>query len=259
MKAGTRPEFLKKRVAFYVTGAERWRYADSLDAVTAGTQTLYLASRGGLANDVFYSGRLQPEAPGDEQPDHYVYDPLDVSAAELQAIVDIENLRDQREVLLSRGKKLIYHSAPFEQDTEVSGFFSLRAWLAIDQPDTDFAAGVYEIAADGRSLLLSHTQLRARYRESPRVAKLVPKGRPLEYRFDGFDFVSRRIARGSRLRLVFGPVNSIFTQRNYNSGGVVAEEDAEDARTVTVQLLHDAQHPSALYVPLGNVADSTAP
>ena len=36
MKSGTKPEFLKNRVAYYVVGngAEDWRYADSLEAVT---------------------------------------------------------------------------------------------------------------------------------------------------------------------------------------------------------------------------------
>jgi hypothetical protein len=52
--------------------------------------------------------------------------------------------------------------------------------------------------------------------------------------FDGFTFTSRRIAAGSRLRLVIAPVNSI-----------------EDARRVTVTLYHDRTHPSALFVPIG--------
>jgi hypothetical protein len=40
-------------------------------------------------------------------------------------------------------------------------------------------------------------------------------------------------------------------EKNYNSGGVVARESGKDARTVTVKLLHDADHPSALLLPLG--------
>jgi predicted acyl esterase len=33
MKAGARPEFLRKRVAYYVMGADEWKYADSLGAI----------------------------------------------------------------------------------------------------------------------------------------------------------------------------------------------------------------------------------
>jgi hypothetical protein len=56
---------------------------------------------------------------------------------------------------------------------------------------------------------------------------------------------------GSRLRLVIGPINSIYTQKNYNSGKAVSDESMADARPVTVTLLHDKTHPSTLYVPLG--------
>jgi putative CocE/NonD family hydrolase len=35
MKSGPKPEFLKDKVAFYVVGEEAWRYAPTLDAVTA--------------------------------------------------------------------------------------------------------------------------------------------------------------------------------------------------------------------------------
>lgn len=248
MKSGGRPEFLQKPIAYYVTGSEQWRYADSLAAFSQES-ALYLTSQDGNANDVFASGRLQPEAPADSPGDSYVYDPLDVSDAQLQIELDPDSLIEQRDVLLAGGKSLVYHSAPLPMDTEVSGFFRLNAWIALDQPDTDFSARIYEINSSGASLLLTATMMRARYRESLRYEKLVPRGEVLEYRFDQFPFVARRLARGSRLRLVVGPVNSIYTQKNYNSGGVVARETAKDARTVTVRLLHDAQHRSVLFVP----------
>ena len=47
--------------------------------------------------------------------------------------------------------------------------------------------------------------------------------------------------------------NSLYSQKNYNSGGVVSEESMSDARQVKVRLFHDAAHPSALYVPLGQL------
>ena len=63
--------------------------------------------------------------------------------------------------------------------------------------------------------------------------------------------MSRQVKKGSRLRLVIAPINSMNSQKNYNSGGVVAQESMKDARTVTVKLYHDRAHPSALYVPIG--------
>ena len=245
---GARPEFLKSRVAYYVMFADRWRYADSLEAVTTATRPLLLDSRAG-ANDLYGAGVLATANSG--PPDHYVYDPRDVSIAAVEQQVDPSSYIDQRVLNARNGKQLVYHSAPFTQDTEVSGFFRLSAWIAIDQPDTDFAVSVYEVRDDGLSMFLSSQVLRARYRESLRDPKAVTTKAPLRYEFDKFNFVSQEIKRGSRLRLVIAPVSSLYSEKNYNTGGVVAKETVKDARTVTVTLFHDRAHPSTLYVPLG--------
>ena len=85
---------------------------------------------------------------GKGRPDHYVYDPRDVSGAAARSRPWIpQSLTDQRLMHARSGKQLIYHSAPFEKDTEISGFFRLAAWIAIDTPDTDFGVNVYEIRA----------------------------------------------------------------------------------------------------------------
>jgi putative CocE/NonD family hydrolase len=249
MQGGARPEFLKKPVAYYVIQAEKWRYADTLEGVTAESRAYYLDSTN-RADDVMASGSLGAATPKGK-PDHYVYDPRDISSAALEASSDPSDLTDQSMVYAGRGKLLVYHSAPFEQDTEVSGFFRLSAWLAIDQPDTDFSVSLYEIRQDGSSIPLTHDLQRARYRESAREEKLVTTLKPLQYNLEHFTFTSRQIKKGSRLRLIIAPINSIYSQKNYNSGGVVAAESLKDARTVTVTLYHDHAHPSALFVPMG--------
>ena len=70
------------------------------------------------------------------------------------------------------------------------------------------------------------------------------------YKFDSFFFISRRIAKGSRLRLVLRASNTIYLQKNYNGGGAVAEETAQDARVAHVALYHDAKHQSYLEIPV---------
>jgi hypothetical protein len=45
-------------------------------------------------------------------------------------------------------------------------------------------------------------------------------------------------------------VETNFVQKNYNGGGCVSDESAEEGRPVTVRLFHDGAHPSALHVPL---------
>jgi uncharacterized protein len=72
-------------------------------------------------------------------------------------------------------------------------------------------------------------------------------------------FVSRQIRRGQRLRLVIGPSNTIYSQRNFNAGGPVSAESIQDARVVTVKLFHDPLRPSVLYVPIGRSQDANEP
>ncbi len=249
MQGGTKPEFLQKAVAYYVMFADRWRYADTLEAVTAESRAYNLGSTSN-PTDVFASGSIGPGS-AEGGPDHYVYDPRDVSGAALEAAVDTQSLTDQRLIHARSGRQLIYHSAPFEKDTEISGFFRLAAWIAIDTPDTDFGVNVYEIRQDGTSIPLTFDVMRARYRESLREPKPVSTKAPLRYDFKRFTFVSQEVKKGSRLRLQIGPLDSINLQKNYNSGSEVAAESIEDARPVTVTLYHDRNHPSALYVPMG--------
>jgi predicted acyl esterase len=109
---------------------------------------------------------------------------------------------------------------------------------------------VYAIAPDGGSVLLATDARRARYRDDPRVARLVTPGRVERYEFDSFTFVARTIGRGHRLRLVIGPANTPFAQKNYNAGGRVSDESGADARPVTVRLYHDDAHASILKLPL---------
>jgi hypothetical protein len=59
------------------------------------------------------------------------------------------------------------------------------------------------------------------------------------------------MAKGSRLRLTISPINSMFSEKNYNASNPVSEQSMKDARAVTVTLFHDRAHPSALYVPIG--------
>lgn len=250
MKSGKKPEFLKKRVAYYVVGegAEDWKYADSLETISNEKRTLYLNSNGN-AESVFQSGALLESAGGGATGDKWTYDPLDTRPGDAEP-EDDAGLISQWAVLNTFGNGAIYHSKPFAEATEVTGFLKLTVWLTMDVPDTDLEAEVYEILPGGGSVNLTSAAMRARYRESLRAEKPVTPGKTEKYVFDNFTFFSRRIAKGSRLRLFIHCLNTASTEKNYNSGGVVASETAKDAKTAHVTLVHDAEHPSALELPV---------
>src|SRR6266852_1595412 len=246
MKGGAKPEFLKKRVAYYLVGAEEWKYADSLEGISNVAKTLYLGSNG-AASDVFRSGTLtEQKSRASAAMDSWTYDPLDTRPGSAECEEESKSLTSQRAVLNLFGEGAIYHSEVFPEATEIAGFPKLTLWLKMDVPDTDLEADLYEILADGRSVALTSAAMRARYRESLREEKLVVAGKMAEYAFGNFTFFARQIAKGSRLRLMVRSTNSPGAEKNYNSGGVVAAETGKDAKTAHITLMHDPEHPSAL-------------
>ena len=256
LKGSERPSFLKQRVAYYVMGAEQWKYADTLEEIGANRRALYLDSLDGCANDVFQSGELSTRAPEGSQPDTFVYDPLDTRPGQMEmqhaGSYYQDYLVNQQPVFNLFDNGLVYHSQPMPADTELSGFARLQVYVEMDVPDTDFEATLYEILPDGTSIFLTQDMLRARHRNSLRSEELVTPGEIVQYTFDGFTFFSRLVQRGSRLRLLFKCVNSIQWGKNYNSGKAPHLESGADARTAHVKLYHDAEHPSLLEIPVNS-------
>ena len=257
MKNGAKPEVLKNHVAYYLlapgnTGANgEWKYADNFEALVANPRTFYLDSKNGDANGVFRSGSLAENQPK-EGADKFTYDPLDTKRGENVEGIDPKEKTaglDQTYALSIGDDGLVYHTAPFSNETSLIGCPAVTLWVSIDTPDTDLSADLYEIQPDGTSIALWSDIRRLRYRESLRQEKLVKPGEIVRCEFNPGLFVARRLMKGSRLRLVISSPNSILWQKNYNSGGVVADETAKDARTAQVQVYHDATHASSIQIP----------
>ena len=263
MKGGPKPAFLKNQVAYYLLapgnsgGNGEWKYADSFETLTANPKAFYLDSTNGDANGVFRSGALVDATPssrsGSTAADQLTYDPLDTRRGEsVEGIDPKEKTAAIDETFaLSIGKDgLVYHTDPLANETPLVGCPAVNLWVSIDTPDVDLECDLYEIQPDGTSIALWSDLRRLRYRESLREAKLVKPGEIVRCNFNPGLFVARRLMKGSRLRLVVTAVNSISWQKNYCSGGIVAEETAKDAHTCNVQIYHDSNHPSAIQLPL---------
>jgi uncharacterized protein len=258
MKNGPRPAFLKNRVAYYLLTAGNsgvsgeWKYADNLETLAARVRNFYLDSKNGDANGVFRSGTLTEKRP-DKGADEYVYDPLDTSRGE-----NVEGIEPNDKTAnvdqgypLSIGKDgLVYHTVPLPDETPLVGCPKLALWVSMDTPDTDLEADLYEIQPDGTSIALWSDIRRLRYRDSLSEPKFVKPGEIVRCEFNPGLFIARRLMKRSRLRLVVSSPNSIFWEKNYNSGGVVADETAKDAHTAHVKIYHDAVHASAIQLPL---------
>ena len=258
MKNGPRPEFLKNQVAYYLLAAGNsgangeWKYADNFETLVANPKIFYLDSKNGDANGVFRSGSLIEKQPS-EGLDTFIYDPLDTTRGErVDGIEPKEKTAgiDQTYPLSIAKDGLVYHTDALPNETSFIGCPAVTLWVSIDTPDVDLSAHLYEIQPDGTSIVLWSDTRRLRYRDSLREAKLVKPGEIVRCDFNPGLFVARHLMKGSRLRLVVSSPNSIHFQKNYCSGGVVAEETAKEARTCHVQVYHDATHPSTIQLPL---------
>jgi putative CocE/NonD family hydrolase len=279
---GDKPAFLQHRIMYYMAGAEEWRGCDTLDEAFSTTTSLYFRSADGSAGDLFHSGQLCTE-PVDTPADTYIADPFDTEIIEMElrkrsiarpskdntAIQYPEPLRGLQWQLAGedptdsafaynlRGQGVVYHSAPLVDDLEIAGTPQLQLWLTLDAPDTDVVALLYEILPDdGSSILLWSDILRLRYRNGWRKPELATPGVPFEFTFGMPKFMSRRIGRGSRLRLIVRSPASINYQKNLHSGKPPSDELPGDARRCTVMLHHEPGRQSVLRLPVSQLTTS---
>jgi uncharacterized protein len=261
MQGGPKPSLLRAPVSYYVSGANRWSHRQTLEQATARHWPLFLDSDGD-AGDLDGGGILGSNV-GIGPPDTYTFDPRCVSddIIDAEADTDANSLKDQRLPNALIGRSLVYHSAPLQEDLEITGFFSFNAWISIDCPDTDLYVSVYEVSSDDSCIRLTSDAMRARYRKSLRQPKWIETATPLRYEFKAFTFISRLIKSGHRIRLTIAPIgrviDAIFSERNFNSGNAVADESVEGARAVTARLHHAAMRPSCLTIPVGAATQGT--
>jgi uncharacterized protein len=250
MKNGNHPTFLQDRIAYYVTGSNEWRYAASLNAIGSDTLTLYLSNPGTHNTDVFHAGGLQESIAADSHPGKYTFDPRDTRIATVEQTPFSNWLTNQRYDLNLFGNGLVYHTEPFEKDMTLGGYAKLTLFLQMNVPDADFQVTLSEVAANGSYLKLSEDFLRARYRNGLEKEIFSQPDEINSYEFTGFTFFAREIKKGSRLRLVIKCPNSIFLQKNFQSGANVDTESADDAQTAHITIFNDPNHPSSLQLPL---------
>jgi len=249
LKGGKRPKILSERVNYWVMGADEWRHADSLKDLSDHTLRLYLSSPDGPANDLFHAGVLMTAQPPEQSVDTFRDDPLALTPAN-------ELLKDSGDDYLVhsdeayKANRLIYTSDPLPAPTTIAGAMQLLADISIDTPDADVGAEIDAVSPDGRTLVLGQDIMRARFRHGMTKAEPAIPGAIEPWRFDGFYFTVRELSKGTRLRVVLGPINTPDLQKNYNSGGRIGYETAKDARTATISVHLDPQHPSYLEVPL---------
>jgi putative CocE/NonD family hydrolase len=253
LKGAPLPTFLSDHVVYFVTGSNVWRSAPTLAAATARRETLWLSSPETSAGSIAAHGSLSQKAVS-QAPDRYVYDPslpAHNEGFEGGEMVSPSYLTSDALMRRIQGDGLIYDSAPLASATDLVGVPNLTLDLAMDVPDTDIRAALYEVRADGSVVFLTQDWVRARYRQGERHAKLATPGEVAPYRFAHFNFVARTLAAGSVVRLVVVPLGaSLHVERNRNSAKPVELQTAADNRVARIDL-HMGQGLSHIELPWG--------
>ena len=245
---GALPAFFRARVAYFMMGADEWRYAPTLESTSTGKElVLYLSASAGTPQGVFHSGQLSGRLPGAEPPATLVSDPHELPELEVAKYAAGEGLTSQFRAFQKRA--LVFHSEPFASDTEIAGQPRLTLRCAADAPDFDLWAQLMLVKPDGTAVQLGQDIRRARFRDGPFKQELVKTGETVDIAFE-FHWTAWRIPAGARLRLIVAPLNSPFYQKNYNTGGRVGYENPADARIAHVRIFHDGRHASRLTLPL---------
>ena len=248
---GVQNQFAKQKpVRIFVLGANTWREEDDWPLARARA-TKYFLHSAGKANTLRGDGTLSTAAPRTEASDHFVYDPSNpvptIGGPLCCDSADLEpGARDQRRAE-SRDDVLVYSTAAFTQDTEVTGPVSLELYAASSAVDTDFTAKLIDVGPDGFAQNLTEGIVRTRYRDSQETPSFMNPGEAYRFNIDLWS-TSNLFRKGHMLRLEVSSSNFPRFDRNMNTGDDQAT--AEKSLPATNTIYHDAAHPSALVLPL---------
>lgn len=241
------------RVSYFVMGPNVWRTADAWPPPGVTRTKLYLQSSG-KANSVNGDGALAREASRNDALDKFVYDPENpvptVGGAMIGALTTVPGMRPgpiEQSGIEARADVLVYTTAPFDADTEISGPVTLRLFAATSAIDTDFTAKLTVVEGDGKSFNLCEGLLRLSGRNFTGTAEPADPNKVYDLVI-GVGQTSIVIAKGQRLRLQISSSNFPQYDRNMNTGNAVGF----DAKGIIAEqtIYHDRERASYLELPI---------
>ncbi len=247
---GVKNEYAGPPVKLFVMGANEWRTEEDWPLARA-TATKYFLHSQGKANSLRGDGTLSESGAASEPADQYVYDPSNPAPTTGGPLCcDGTHLpggpKDQRAVE-ARDDVLIYSTGPLARDMEVTGPVSLTIYAKSSAVDTDFTAKLVDVWPNGFAQNLTEGILRARYRNSQEKPELINPGEIYPLTIDLWS-TSNVFKQGHKLLLEVSSSNFPRFDRNLNSGET--NQSSAAMVTATNAIYHDAQHPSALLLPV---------
>lgn len=155
--------------------------------------------------------------------------------------------------LSARRDVLVFQTEPLEKDTEVTGEIEVKLWISSSAKDTDFTAklvDVYPASAewpDGFDLNVTDGIVRARFRESLKVEKLMVPGEVYPVTIKLYP-TSNVFKKGHRIRVDISSSNYPRFDVNPNTGEPLNGHRRMVIATNTIY--HHAGRPSQIVLPM---------
>ncbi len=235
-------------VRLFLMGENRWIGLDDWPPPDAEEQSWHLTSTGS-AIGIGGGGRLSREAPSDDPPDAFSYDPdhpAPTHGGQIYWGLSDPGPQQQRQVL-SRDDVLYYRSERLAQPVRVVGEVELDLWIATDVQDTDVIAKLCVVQPDGRVMSLIVGSLRCRYRDSWSDPEPLVPGEATRIRVHVGN-LAYTFPEGSRIALMV--TSSDFPRILPHPNTMEPTWSGAPSKVARHEVLHDAGHPSRLVLPV---------
>jgi putative CocE/NonD family hydrolase len=249
-----RPADLGSPVRLFVMGANTWLDADAWPPSQTSVQEWFLHSDG-RANSLSGTGELNQNAPEDELPDVYVYDPGNpVPSAGGRSCCDATvtpmGPASTQQVEI-RNDVLIYTSPALEEPMRVIGDVRLLLHAATSAVDTDWVVRLVDVGECGCGVNVSQGILRARYRDSLAAPDLLEPGACYEYDIS-LGPACWEFAAGHRLRVDITSSDFPAHDVNPNTGQRVGDTGPLDGIVATQVIYHNQLRPTRILLPVAS-------
>lgn len=232
-------------VKIFVMGDNRWRVEPDWPLPQTAYTPLYLGGRG-----FDKAGQLAFDAPADDAPDAYQYDPADpvptLGGNLLMPPQYPPGPLCQRPIE-GRPDVLVFTSQELEQDLEVTGPVEAVLWVQSDAPDTDFVVRMTDVHPDGQSILICDGIVRMSLRNSIEEKQLLRADEVAKIRVSLWA-TSNVFKQGHRIRVHVTSSSFPRWNRNLNTGD--SNETTSAYQVANQRVYHDAEHPSHILLPV---------
>lgn len=218
-KGAPKPAILEDKVNYQVMGANVWRHAPSVSAMSGRLLKLYLTDV--PAEGGYRSSQTPPGKSG------FVLQTIDF--ADRTTVNDLYPTARLSETINAKGA-LWFISDPVTKPLSVNGQITGMVKASINKRDMDFAVAVYEIMPDGRYFNLAYDLRRASYAWDASRRRLLKPGKIETIPFGPTGIVSRQLSSGSRLLVLLTVNKNGNAQINYGTGKDVSDESITDAQ-----------------------------